>query len=476
MRRSIQIDAAGALLVTNDAGDFAILSPDDADGFRNGARLPADRAHDLEARDLGAAESPRSVLADAVRRTRKSFLSEGPALHIFVVTLRCDHTCAYCQVSRANVDAFAYDMSESTAFMALDRVFESDAAALTVEFQGGEPLLRADLVRRLIEVGAERAESDGRRVRFTIATTLQLASAEDLAFFAHHGVHVSTSIDGARLLHDAHRQGPAASDWDATVAALERARAVLGRDGVAALPTITRKALADPRALIDAYLDLGFRSVFLRPVMTYGFARKAAPQLEVSTAEFQAFYETALDYILDLNAQGIELVETNAAIALRHILTPYHSGYVDLRSPAGAGLGVVVYNHDGLVYPSDEARMAARVGDARFALGRVETPLASLLTAPVMQWLAKGAIAERLPDCGACAFVPYCGADPVFHAIAQGEPDAPRHGTQFCDRQMTIFRAVFRRIATSHPEINRTFLAWAFETPRAEVRSTWIPT
>jgi hypothetical protein len=33
-------------------------------------------------------------------RTKKSFLTGFTKLHIFVVTLRCDHSCHYCQVSR----------------------------------------------------------------------------------------------------------------------------------------------------------------------------------------------------------------------------------------------------------------------------------------------------------------------------------------------------------------------------------------
>jgi hypothetical protein len=34
-------------------------------------------------------------------------------------------------------------------------------------------------------------------------------------------------------------------------------------------------------------------------------------------------------------------------------------GYVDLRSPAGAGLGALVYNYDGSVFASVEGRMLA---------------------------------------------------------------------------------------------------------------------
>lgn len=36
--------------------------------------------------------------------------------------------------------------------------------------------------------------------------------------------------------------------------------------------------------------------------------------------------------------------EAYASILLGHILTPFPTGYVDLRSPAGAGLGAIVYN------------------------------------------------------------------------------------------------------------------------------------
>jgi len=33
-------------------------------------------------------------------RSRMAFLQQPTALHIFVVTLRCEHSCPYCQVSR----------------------------------------------------------------------------------------------------------------------------------------------------------------------------------------------------------------------------------------------------------------------------------------------------------------------------------------------------------------------------------------
>ena len=42
------------------------------------------------------------------------------------------------------------------------------------------------------------------------------------------------------------------------------------------------------------------------------------------------------------------------------MLTPFATGFVDLQSPAGVGISGAIYDYDGSVYVSDEARMMAR--------------------------------------------------------------------------------------------------------------------
>lgn len=474
MGRTRAIGDQGLSLLTNDLGDFAFLAPAIRSAYERGSLDPASAEYmDLQALGL-LGDEPRSSagLEDAVRRTRKAFLLEGPSLHIFVVTLRCDHSCHYCQVSRAAVDAACFDMSADDAEAALDRVFESPAQALTIEFQGGEPTLRMDLVRRIVASAEARNEQEARDISFTMVTTLHHLSDEDLEFCRDHKIHLSTSIDGPAALHDRHRPNPSHDSHARTVEGLARAREILGHDGIAALPTLTRAALADPRAVIDAYRDLGFASIFLRPVSPYGFAAKTRRVLGYEMADFITFYRQALAYVLELNQAGEAFEETYAAILLRHILTPFHSGYLDLRSPAGAGLGVLVYNYDGLVYPSDEARMAARTGDGRFALGPVTMPLDGLLASPAIAWLRTGAVAEELPGCRDCAYVPYCGADPVHHAIIDGDPIGDRATSEFCQKSLGVFDILFEHLAAGNVETRRTFEAWAFRRPRAEILPT----
>src|ERR1022692_1157255 len=64
-------------------------------------------------------------------------------------------------------------------------------------------------------------------------------------------------------------------------------------------------------------------------------------------------------------------LEIYAKILLTKILTPYATGYVDLQSPAGAGVSVLVYNYNGNVYATDESRMLAEMQDETFLLGNV---------------------------------------------------------------------------------------------------------
>ena len=83
-------------------------------------------------------------------RTKFSRYSGFTSLHIFVVTLRCEHSCPYCQVSRKTENKFDFDMSKETAVKSLDLVFKSPSKNIKIEFQGGEPLLNFDLIKFIV--------------------------------------------------------------------------------------------------------------------------------------------------------------------------------------------------------------------------------------------------------------------------------------------------------------------------------------
>ena len=139
--------------------------------------------------------------------------------------------------------------------------------------------------------------------------------------------------------------------------------------------TATKESLSHFREIIDEYTALGFTSIFLRNINPYGYARSNIHKKSFvyPMEDFLKAYKDALLYIVQLNLLGTTLIEGFAAILLSRILTPFSTGFVDLQSPTGAGISGVIYDFNGDVYPSDEARMLAKMGDRKFVMGNVNT-------------------------------------------------------------------------------------------------------
>lgn len=467
-------DRPGEVLVTGDSGRFAFLREGDFGAFA-GHRLDTNSnlALDLEGLDLlhrGDAAVPIDRHAVAWR-TRKAFLFDGPSLHIFVVTLRCHHSCRYCQVSRQAEGDAGFDMDEPTARAAVDRLFESPARQLTVEFQGGEPLLAFGRIRRIVDDIVARNATRRRSITFVLASTLHGITTEQLAFFREHRFELSTSLDGPAALHNLNRPLPSRDSYARTMAGVTAARAALGAEHVNALTTLTRASLAHPEAIVDHYIDQGFTSIFLRPLSPYGFAKRGMARMGYSTAEFMAFYRRALAHLIRRNLDGHTLAEAYAALLLTSILTPFAHGYMDLRSPAGAGLGVLLYDHDGSVYPSDEARMLAAQGDRRFRLGPVHAPYRELMLSEPMQAILAAGLTEGLAGCSDCVFQPYCGADPIDAYARQGDVHGHRPTSAFCARQTAMFTLLFEYLRDGDPEVMRVFQSWVQRRSVAEMRT-----
>lgn len=394
-------------------------------------------------------------------RTKLQRLANFTGLHIFVVSLRCEHSCPYCQVSRQSDDKLAFDMSVETADRSLALVFRSPSPAIKIEFQGGEPLLNFSLIRHIVEHAEALNLTERRDLQFVIATNLALITDDILDFCNDHNILISTSLDGPADLHNANRPRPGNDSYARTIVGISRVRTALGRDRISALMTTTKLGLGREREIIDEYVAQGFRGIFLRPMSPYGFAVKTKWIRSYDAAEWIKFYLSGLDYILELNRSGYEFTEFYAATVLAKMLTPFEPGFVDLRSPAGIGIAAIVYNYDGDVYASDESRMLAEMGDKTFRLGNVhrdryeELILSAALLEPI-----ETSFAGSVPMCSECAFEPFCGADPVFHHATQGDFVGRKPLSSFCERNMAIFRRLIT-LMRDDDDVRRLFVRWA---------------
>src|SRR5205823_12278955 len=118
--------------------------------------------------------SPKiDVLADRLR-DRRQYLFQGPSLHIMIITLRCDQICGYCHASRTNLDQEGYDMSEETAKNVVDRILQTSSPSVTIEFQGGEPLVNWPVLQFIVNYTREANETIGKEVSFSLVTNMSL--------------------------------------------------------------------------------------------------------------------------------------------------------------------------------------------------------------------------------------------------------------------------------------------------------------
>jgi MoaA/NifB/PqqE/SkfB family radical SAM enzyme len=229
--------------------------------------------------------------------------------------------------------------------------------------------------------------------------------------------------------------------------------------------TTTRESLKSPEHIVDTYVELGLDEIFIRPLSFYGFARRNAQALAYTLDEFHVFYERALERVLEWNRRGVPIREVAASVVLNKILSPFDAGYVDLQSTVGAGRAVLVYNYDGYVYPSDEARMLAETGDASLRLGRIGEPLVTLLGSGAQRALIDACGRGRREACDDCAYGLYCGPDPVSSYNRARSWSAPVQDSEHCRHQMWLFDFLFRRLYREGAWFQDLASCWANPAP-----------
>ena len=449
----------------NEVGDCLIVPPGTAEKIilkKISRKTDFDLYADLMANFfISESKIPDLLEVLATRyRTKKSFLDYFTSLHIFVISLRCEHTCHYCQVSRVSHDRNAFDMQRKYIDKGISFMMRSPNANVTMEFQGGEALLAFDQIIYAVEKAKCEAVKNNKSVTYVICTNLAAITDEMLIYCKENNILISTSLDGPAFIHNQNRHRPGNNSYELAISGIEKCRNLLGNDRVSALLTTTELSLRYPYEIVDEYFNLGFKNIFLRPISPYGFAIKNKRRSNYNTSEFIDFYKTALQYILEYNFKGHFLREDYASIILKKILTPFPIGYVDLQSPAGMINNVVVFNYDGKVYATDESRMLAEMNDFTFQIGDLNTDdYEDIFYGTKAVEFSQIWANECLPGCSECAFQTYCGADPVFHHATQNDMVGYRPTSAFCEKNMEIIRYLIE-LMDSDKGIKKIFSTW----------------
>jgi len=466
----------GRVLLTNDAGEWHALTEEDFESFLAGQlKSGHEQFESLQKKGFLRTDLDVEHLAEKVRR-KKSFVGIGPHLHVMITTLRCNQSCKYCHASRTSMDRVDTDMSLDTAKKAVDLAMQTTSPYVNFEFQGGEPTVNFPVIKFVVDYAREKNKYENKLLDMSVVTNMSYMTKENADWLIENGVLVCTSLDGPEDVHNWNRS------WVGKGNAYERVVHWMkyfnegfikqGKDPqlwhVDALMTTTKKTLPRYKEVVDLYVDLGIRNIHVRPLNPFGFAQSTWKAIGYSWDEYVEFYSKALDYILELNRQGIQIIEGTASTFLQKMLTPEDPNFVDIRSPVGSGTGQVAYGYDGSVYPSDEGRMVAAMGDDIFRLGHVDTlTYNEIVQHPTVKTMAVASLLDTLPGCSTCWNAPYCGVRPMHNYMNFGDLFAQRPRTPKCVEHMGISRILFEKmIKDTSGEVETIFRRWTIRRPR----------
>lgn len=458
-----EIGSSKKVLLTNQAGSFSFLnSRQQLENIVAGKpeTFSEDKREELIAKGFFAGTSDYSTRINLIASKFASSIHNNlvpPSLFLIIPTLRCDHDCGYCQVSRVPLKKHGYDLDQVNIPTILKYIRRASSQDVKIEFQGGEPLLAFDFIKKFVLL-AEQELSD-RNLSFVICSALGPFKESMFPFLKEHQIVFSVSLDGSEALHNKNRSCRYFNSYENTILCLEKIKTELGEEYINCLATTTRDSLNEPTTLVHSFFDIGLAGIFIRPLSPFGFASKKGSHIGYSTQEYFVFYKSVLEEVILLNKCRL-FVEEVALIHLKKIFRFSESGFVDLQSPAGYVLSALVFNYDGNIFGSDEARMLwETTKDPELIIGTSKEYKDTFSKNSHAIEILSNTFLSSVPGCDECAYQPYCGADPMYHLATQNDPIGNKTLSFFCKLERMIFDHIFE-LNETNPHARNVFSKW----------------
>jgi len=442
-------------LVTTNNGSFVDLSENE---YRNLTHKNFNKQLFKKLENSGVIITQKNEYGVIAKfREKNSFLFQGTCLHIVVVTLRCNLICSYCQTSSKPSDESIFDMDTKTAKKVVDFIFQSPSDYISIEFQGGEPLLNFSVIKFIVNYANKLNIIHKKSLRFNIVTNLTLMSDDILDYLFNNNIGICTSLDGPKYLHNLKRKHingkgsyKSIAKWVPIIKNKKESSKKYPHFN-SALLTVHKDSLKYYKEIIDEYIKLGFPKIKLRFITKLGFAKERWSELGYSAEEFLEFYRKSIEYIIKNN---IPLSDKMTTIVLRKILTNHDPGYMDLRSPCGVAIGQLAYNYDGSIYPCDEGRMVGGV----FKIGNIDQSYNEIISSQKTRKLVDSSVNDN-SICNNCVYKPYCGLCPVC-SYAENNTITSKHLPDMrCKIFFGIFDYIFEKLLFDE-QYTKVFIKW----------------
>jgi radical SAM protein with 4Fe4S-binding SPASM domain len=325
-------------------------------------------------------------------------VEEGHLVEL-LISEKCNLACRYCL---AGANPHMQHMSESTARRAIDLAFAmTEAESITFEFSGGEPFLRFDLMRDLVDYINQHPARNGRKTYVCVQSNGTLLNPERVDWLQQNQIQIGLSFDGNPTSHNHSRpQVNGKESFSSVLQGLDLLQSAGIEFGV--LVVLNRSNINSAQELIDFLIDNGIYSVKLNPVAFLGTAREAWEEVGLEQEQIVEYFQTFTRLLFE---QNHNLVEANLNDMLKHIISKRRKSRC-LRGHCGAGQNFQAITATGEIFPCGRSTQCSGL-----AMAHVDDAIESL-SVPGRANVYIQQISQRRPEtlegCAQCAYRQQC--------------------------------------------------------------------
>jgi radical SAM protein with 4Fe4S-binding SPASM domain len=313
-----------------------------------------------------------------------------PSMYTIHITNRCNLQCKYCFADSTSFNNI--DMKSETMELVIKRLASLTIKQLCIDFHGGEPLLRFDLIKYALSL-CDKFLSD-KMMSYTIQTNATLINDEICRVLKDRNFVVGISLDGPQSIHDRNRVNVLEHGSFNNV--MEKIKLLKKYK----IPFSIISVITNPQDMYEIYaffLENQIKKVKIIPVMPQGRAKKEMIDLkEYASCEAELLQ-------LDLDSKTPILL-ISSYFMLRKMLYVDNS-YMCMRSPCGAGINIMSFNEYGTILPCDS--MSGIDAMDKISLGNIQDKMLNIHQLDTWKKITGHKIHAIIP-CNICQYRNIC--------------------------------------------------------------------
>jgi uncharacterized protein len=305
---------------------------------------------------------------DKIAREKvSSLISSEPIIHVegnIMIAQDCPMSCAYCYGGRSGTFNNKGFMSKDTAEAALNYLLKSSqvVSVLKVVFLGGEPLLKFDVIKHVVEKYKSIKNRFKQKVFFSFTTNGILITKEIAEYCKKEEINITVSIDGPKEIHDKYRL---TAEKKGTFEKVMKGVEILQKCGIKSSTRTTVTNPSDLKAIADFFKGKDFGTNYIMPV-NFPTTQKKNP-FDLDLEDFIELNKNQKEILLrgcsDIAQKKVDSFESQQLSITYRNVNRYHA-------PAcfrcGAGSSLIAIDIEGNLYPCHRF-----VGMKNFRLGNI---------------------------------------------------------------------------------------------------------